>query len=100
MSSQEILRVAVNAPLSHLFDYLPPAGNDGLLPSALSPGARVLVPFGRQQVVGLILEQAEHSDLPRNKLRRAVALLDDNPLFGEHDLWLLRFARVRVNGLR
>jgi primosomal protein N' (replication factor Y) len=83
-----ILRVAINAPLARLFDYLPPADTD---PAVLTPGCRVLVPFGRRRETGLIMEVADHSDLPASKLRPASAMIDASPLLSDHDLWLIRF---------
>jgi len=80
-----ILRVAVNAPLSRLFDYLPPEG-----PSP-APGCRVSVPFGRRTQTGLVMELARESELPAAKLRRAKRLLDEEPLLRDEDLWLIRF---------
>ena len=63
--SAAILRIALDMPLRRLFDYLPP--------QAAAPageiGQRVRVPFGRQRLVGLVMEQAESSDLPTNLLR-------------------------------
>ena len=85
MSAQSVLRVAINAPLSRLFDYLPP---DGATPA---PGCRVLVPFGRQQQIGVVMELAEQSDVPESKLRKATTVLDDDPLFSNADRWLVRF---------
>jgi primosomal protein N' (replication factor Y) len=81
-----VLKVAINVPLSRLFDYLPPA--DGMHPL---PGARVRVPFGRQRQVGLVVAHARDSELPRNKIRRVLEVLDDAPLLREQDLWLLGF---------
>ena len=85
-----VLRVAVNAPLPTLFDYLPPAdtpaGNH-----AMAPGCRVLVPFGRRREVGVIIETAATSDVPSSRLRAAVKLLDDDPVFDDDTLWLIRF---------
>ncbi|MDH3990946.1 MAG: hypothetical protein OEV34_17565, partial [Gammaproteobacteria bacterium] len=46
MKDGRILRVAINAPLSRLFDYLPIPGQDAL------PGCRVRVPFGRRTQTG------------------------------------------------
>ena len=83
-----ILRVAVNAPLSRLFDYLPPRDAG----SAPQPGCRVSVPFGRRREVALILEVARTSDLPAGRLKAVHEVLDDTPLLGPDDLWLLRFA--------
>ena len=85
MSSGSVLRVAINAPLSRLFDYLPP--DHGMA----APGCRVLVPFGRQKQIGLVMELADHSDMPRSKLRKAAAVLDDGPLLEEVDRWLVSF---------
>ncbi|NGP53460.1 primosomal protein N' [Thioalkalivibrio sp. XN8] len=70
-----ILRVAVDAPLDTLFDYLPPA--TGPLPP---PGARVRVPFGRRRPVGLVIEHADASELAAERLRPALESLDEEPL--------------------
>ena len=86
MGNPPVLKVAINVPLSRLFDYLPPA--DGTRPL---PGARVRVPFGRQRQVGLVVAHARDSELPRNKIRRVLEVLDDAPLLREQDLWLLGF---------
>ncbi|MDZ7645184.1 MAG: primosomal protein N' [Woeseiaceae bacterium] len=83
-----ILRVAVNVPLSRLFDYLPPAGTDG---AGLLPGIRLTVPFGRRRQTAVLMECAGTSDLPASKLKRAIAVLNDKPLLRAADLWLLRF---------
>lgn len=75
--SQPILRLALPSPLRRLFDYLPPAG----VPySALQPGVRLRVPFGRRQMVGVLVERIEESDVPRDKLKAALQLLDAQPL--------------------
>ena len=92
MSPPAVLQVAINAPLSRLFDYLPPADGKSGTKELLEPGSRVIVPFGRQQQTGVIVAHADHSDLPRSRLRRAISALDPAPLFGAADLWLLRFA--------
>jgi primosomal protein N' (replication factor Y) len=80
-----VIRVAINAPLSRLFDYLPADDGEPL------PGCRVLVPFGRQKQIGLVMELASHSDLPASKLKKAIAILDDSPLLDEADRWLINF---------
>lgn len=85
MSSGSILRVAINAPLSRLFDYLAPPA------SRVRPGCRVRVPFGRQTQIGMVIEVADQSDLPRDKLRQAKDVIDASPLLSDADLWLIRF---------
>jgi len=71
-----LLRLAIPTPLRRLFDYLPPEDCDL---DQLQPGVRVLVPFGRRQLVGVLLEVTEHSDVPANKLKPALAILDQTP---------------------
>jgi primosomal protein N' (replication factor Y) len=75
--AEPILRVAVPSPLFRLFDYLPPRGWAGAAPL---PGARLRIPFGRGRTVGVLVGIAEASDVPANRLKRAEAVLDDEPL--------------------
>ncbi len=85
MSADGILRVAINAPLSRLFDYRMPESGQAV------PGSRVEVPFGRRTQTGVVLEVAEESELPASKLKSATKVLDKEPLFSATDLWLIRF---------
>jgi len=88
VSREPVLRVAINAPLSRLFDYLPPAGWRRMP----EPGCRVTVPFGRRTQCAMLLEIGEASEWPASRLRRAQEVLDDKPLLRPSDLWLIRFA--------
>ncbi len=79
MSSMNlILRIALDTPLRRLFDYLPPVHFDT---AQLQPGVRVRVPFGRRQMVGMLINTSDKTDVPTAKLRRAQALLDATPVF-------------------
>jgi len=73
-------------PLSRDFDYLP---TDRGAPAP--PGSRVLVPFGRRRQVGVVMAHSDASELPASKMRHSIATLDDKPLLGDDDLWLIRF---------
>ena len=88
-TNPSILRVAVAAPLAGLFDYLPPADVD---PSALVPGVRLLVPFGRGRRVGILVKTAGHSDQEPDRLKPVTAVLDATPVLGPDDLILIRWA--------
>lgn len=68
-----ILRLALPSPLRRLFDYLAPAG---LARSALQPGMRLRVPFGRREMIGVLIEITDHSEVPADKLKPAIAVLD------------------------
>jgi primosomal protein N' (replication factor Y) len=86
---QVILRIALDTPLRRVFDYLPPAaGTD----SAASPGVRVRVPFGRRQVVGVLVEVAADSPIDAAKLKCALEILDSRPVFDAVTFELLRWA--------
>jgi primosomal protein N' (replication factor Y) len=81
-----VLQVAVNAPLSRLFDYLAPADAPEIL-----AGCRVQVPFGRRSQTGMVLGKTGHSEVPANKLKCIGDVLDDVPLLFDTDLRLIRF---------
>ncbi len=86
MKGERVLKVAINVPLARCFDYLPPPGRP-----TVGAGTRVRVPFGRQRIVGLVMADDDKSELPRSKLKRAEAALDDEPLVPDEALWLIRF---------
>ncbi|UTW09555.1 primosomal protein N' [Pseudomonas benzenivorans] len=71
-----ILRLALPSPLRRLFDYRAPAG---VPRSALQPGMRLRVPFGRRELIGILIEVCERSDVPEDKLKPALELLDNQP---------------------
>ncbi|WP_137818701.1 primosomal protein N' [Pseudomonas sp. 2FG] len=68
-----ILRLALPSPLRRLFDYRAPAG---LQRAALQPGMRLRVPFGRREMIGILVEVSDHSKVPADKLKAALQLLD------------------------
>ena len=84
-----ILKVAVPTPLRQCFDYRWRA--DSLTPPP-SVGARVKVPFGRGQRVGVIVALAARSEVPRERLKNAIEVLDSTPLLGPELLEVLRWA--------
>lgn len=68
-----ILRLALPSPLRRLFDYRAPPGTSG---KTFVPGMRLRVPFGRRELIGILVEVTDTSDVPPDKLRPATALLD------------------------
>lgn len=86
MTDLPILKVALDVPLRQVFDYRAPAG------TALQPGQRVRVPFGRQTLVGILVGLADRSDLPAARLKSALAILDQEPVFDTPTLELLIWA--------
>ena len=75
--SELYLRIALPSPLRRLFDYRAPTQ---VSVSAWQPGVRVRVPFGRRELVGILVETASTTNVPANKLKDALAVLDEQPL--------------------
>jgi primosomal protein N' (replication factor Y) len=84
-----VLSVALDTPLRRCFDYLPPLCTAILGQAALLPGMRVRVPFGRQQLTGIIVSLKEQSEVPSDKLKRILAVIDSQPVFDAQLLKLL-----------
>ncbi|MBO9662079.1 primosomal protein N' [Dokdonella sp.] len=83
-----ILRIALPVPLHQWFDY---RWSGGVAPA---PGCRVLVPFGRRRVVGVVIESVATSELDEAQLKPVERVLDDRPLLtGELMATLRRAAR-------
>ena len=80
----QIVRVAIDVPLAQTFDYRAAALD-------VSVGQRVLVPFGKRNVVGVAVELADGSYIAPERLRNVARALP-HPRLDEADLRLLRFA--------
>ena len=70
-----IVRVALAVPLPRFFDYLYPPN---LMPIV---GGRVLVPFGSQKRVGIVVDLPASSDVAKEKLKPIIDVLDAGSLF-------------------
>jgi len=98
-----VLRVALDMPLRRLFDYLPPppqrarseiadSGEAAHATQAIQPGMRVRVPFGRQRLVGMVVSWRESSDVPADRLKPVLEVLDSRPVLDQSALALLTWA--------
>jgi len=82
-----ILQVAIPVPLNRLFDYLAPTDS-----ANITPGCRVLVPFGKSKKVGFVIRTVENSDLKIDRLKPVIEVLDQSSLITEKDFQLLKWA--------
>jgi primosomal protein N' (replication factor Y) len=80
-----IVRIALDLPLSTLFDYTVAEGVEVAL------GQRVLVPFGRKQMLGVVMECAVETELASERIKPVLQVLDDVPPLPDELLTLLRF---------
>ena len=83
-----VLRVALDVPLATLFDYLQPSDAQQ---TPARPGDRVVVPFGRRERVGIVMECVAASPIPHERLKPIVRTLEDAPRLPLDWLELMRF---------
>lgn len=82
----KIARVAIDVPVPRLFDY----HAEGLEPADV--GQRVLVPFGKKNVVGVVVAIDVSSTVAPERLKRVQRVFRDVPALSADELRLLRFA--------
>ncbi|MFZ7305554.1 primosomal protein N' [Avibacterium avium] len=82
----KLVRVALAVPLFQFFDYL--------LPESLSPvvGGRVVVPFGTQKRVGIVVDFPTESEIDPPQLKGILGVLDEQNLFNEPVWQLIHWA--------
>ncbi|MFZ6871451.1 primosomal protein N' [Undibacterium sp. Di27W] len=90
---QVYLRVALDTPLDTTFDYRWTAQEEGGITADLPQiGQLVALPFGRQEVVGLIMDVVSETDVPPAKLRDVIAVRHELPAMNREWLALCQFA--------
>ena len=87
------LRVALDTPLDTFFDYRWVSSSEETNPSeSPSVGQLVLVPFGRQEMAGVIVGVMETTTVPADKLRDVIAVRSVLPALTAEWMALIRFA--------
>lgn len=79
------INVALNIPADKLFTYEVPADWQ----DQITVGKRVFVSFGRRKCTGFIIEINDSCSL--GKVKSISEVLDEEPLFGKHDLYFYRW---------
>src|SRR5450759_486998 len=80
-----IVRIALDVPLSTLFDYTVAEG------VVVAIGQRVIVPFGRRQMVGVVMECVATTDVSPERIKPVLQVLLDSAPLSAGLLDLLRF---------
>ncbi|MGB0895016.1 MAG: primosomal protein N' [Parashewanella sp.] len=70
------VEVALPVPLRRSFTYSVPE----LLQTQVCVGGRVKVPFGRQQLIGLVVKLVDDCDVPSTKIKPIIELLDQQAI--------------------
>lgn len=79
------VNVAISIPSTGPFTYHVPDGMEG----EVAIGKRALVPFGRRNVTGYIVESIPSTEI--SSVKDIIDLLDSEPLFNERDLSFYRW---------
>ena len=87
MNSQ-LIEVLVPIPLMEKFSYLAPKDDQ----APLKQGSRVLVPFGRRTLVGIIWDFSKKDSSDPRKYKHIIKVLDDRPLLDSHSMDLAEWA--------
>lgn len=86
--SRFYLQVALPVPLTTVFDYSIPAS----FSQTPHIGARIRVPFGRRELIGVIVGVTETPESPLDKIKPARQLIDEHSLFPPQLMQLLTWA--------
>lgn len=79
MHETRLLEITLPVPLRRNFEYLPPVDLPAEALGSLQAGTLIRVPFGRQELIGVLLKTKFVSDYKLEKLRPAIAVLDQLP---------------------
>jgi primosomal protein N' (replication factor Y) len=84
------VEVAIKVPLPRTFDYKIDEQLTNIA-SDLKPGMRVLVPFGNQRKVAVVLALKNTTEVPENKIKSIFEVIDDTPILSSQHIELLSF---------
>lgn len=90
MPTPILLEIALPTPLRRRFDYWPPLGMENA--HELDAGVLVRVPFGHQELVGVLINTKTTTQQDTNKLRHALAIIDTSPVIDKELLELILWA--------
>lgn len=76
-SQKNIVQVAIDVPINRLFDYLWDAQSLGQQPER---GMLVSVPFGKKDIVGVVINVSEESSYELDKIKKVIGIAPTNPL--------------------
>ena len=76
-NQKTIVQVAIDVPINKLFDYFWDASELGQFPER---GRLVVVPFGKKDVVGIVINVSEQSAYELDKLKKVISIAPTNSL--------------------
>ncbi|MDO5055296.1 MAG: primosomal protein N' [Pasteurella oralis] len=82
----QLIRIALAVPLFRFFDYFLPSELNAVI------GGRVVVPFGTQKRVGIVVDFPQQTDVPEAQLKSVFEVIDQHSLFNQASWDLLHWA--------
>ena len=86
--SLDLVEVLIPIPLMEKFSYLPPKNNSNLL----KQGSRVLVPFGKRTLVGVVWSFSDRDKSLKRKYKHIKEVLDEVPLLDTNSIQLAEWS--------
>ena len=87
----EIIVDVLSSEVDKVFDYNIPSSL-----CFLTPGYRVLVPFGNRKIEGYIISVKETTDCPKDKLKSILSVCDETPLILPEIIELIKFMKDKL----
>lgn len=81
----EIIVDISNSEVDRIFDYSIQHSD------AIKIGSRVLIPFGKRTIEGYVINIKSSSDVPTDKLKEVIKVLDDYPVITEEMMLLMQY---------
>lgn len=81
MTNPVFLQLAIPTPLRRRFDYLPPENLPAAQLEQWQPGMLLRVPFGAQEVIGVLLAINNTTQYPLHQLKPVIASVESRPAF-------------------
>lgn len=87
----EVIVDVLSSEVDKVFDYKIPSSCLNL-----TPGYRVLVPFGNRKIEGYVMSLKQNTDCPEDKLKSIISILDDKPLIIPEMIELIKFMKEKL----
>ncbi len=87
----EVIVDVLSSEVDKVFDYKIPSSCLNL-----TPGYRVLVPFGNRKIEGYVMSLKQNTDCPEEKLKSIISILDDKPLIIPEMIELIKFMKEKL----
>lgn len=87
----EIIVDVMSSEVDKVFDYDIPSSL-----CYLTPGYRVLVPFGNRKIEGYVISIKNSTDCPKDKLKSIISVCDETPLILPELIELIKFMKDKL----